>query len=185
MAQTVSPLTAIAGNLANAKCVRLDISFKTPSHTGLQTTQLVFQFPAATPLALVLKQFLADRTLDQSYSGGLSSYCLVSRLLITRFLQHEHHLGRSINQNIGRLLMDFVYFFGNVFDPRQMRGSVQGSGIYRNRERGHSLSVVGRLKHRLGQQPNQPSKKMHWLKRKSPINVSRLGSFGRMVESRL
>ena len=146
MAQTVSPLTAIvtlmwldlktaaanslptkAGNLANAKCVRLDISFKTPSHTGLQTTQLVFvlfffhskifvfltlylflsmylcnlfsffglmfpkmfvlcrwkiwqQFPAATPLALVLKQFLADRTLDQSYSGGLSSYCLVSRV---------------------------------------------------------------------------------------------------------
>lgn len=61
MAQTVSPLTAIvtlmwldlktaaanslptkAGNLANVKCVRLDISFKTPSHTGLQTTQLVF-----------------------------------------------------------------------------------------------------------------------------------------------
>lgn len=30
-----------SGNLANAKSVRLDISFKTPSHTGLQTTQLV------------------------------------------------------------------------------------------------------------------------------------------------
>ncbi|XP_024009832.1 uncharacterized protein LOC18015150 isoform X2 [Eutrema salsugineum] len=93
-------LPTFTGNLANAKSVRLDISFKTPSHTGLQTTQLVKdlteQFPAATPLALVLKQFLADRTLDQSYSGGLSSYCLV--LLITRFLQHEHHLGRSINQ---------------------------------------------------------------------------------------
>ncbi|KAF8087182.1 hypothetical protein N665_0596s0032 [Sinapis alba] len=133
-----------SGNLANAKCVRLDISFKTPSHTGLQTTQLVKdlteQFPAAKPLALVLKQFLADRTLDQSYSGGLSSYCLV--LLITRFLQHEHHLGRSINQNIGRLLMDFLYFFGNVFDPRQMRVSVQGSGIYRNRERGHSIDPI-------------------------------------------
>ncbi|KAL0846046.1 hypothetical protein Bca101_019292 [Brassica carinata] len=137
-------LATKAGNLANAKCVRLDISFKTPSHTGLQTTQLVKdlteQFPAATPLALVLKQFLADRTLDQSYSGGLSSYCLV--LLITRFLQHEHHLGRSINQNIGRLLMDFLYFFGNVFDPRQMRVSVQGSGIYRNRERGHSIDPI-------------------------------------------
>ncbi|CAH2069067.1 unnamed protein product [Thlaspi arvense] len=132
------------GNLANAKSVRLDISFKTPSHTGLQTTQLVKdlteQFPAATPLALVLKQFLADRSLDQSYSGGLSSYCLV--LLITRFLQHEHHLGRSINQNLGRLLMDFLYFFGNVFDPRQMRVSVQGSGIYRNRERGYSIDPI-------------------------------------------
>jgi hypothetical protein len=33
--------------------------------------------------------------------------------------------------------MDFLYFFGNVFDPRQMRVSVQGSGIYRNRERGY------------------------------------------------
>jgi hypothetical protein len=76
------------GNLAIAKSVRLDISFKTPSHTGLQTTQLVKdlteQFPAATPLALVLKQFLADRTLDQSYSGGLSSYCLVRCILLLK-----------------------------------------------------------------------------------------------------
>ncbi|KAH9733226.1 NTP transf 2 domain-containing protein [Citrus sinensis] len=107
-------------NIKAATSVRLDISFKSPSHTGLQTTDLVKelteQFPASTPLALVLKQFLADRSLDQSYSGGLSSYCL----------------------NYGRLLMDFLYFFGNVFDPRQMRISVQGSGVYIKRERGYS-----------------------------------------------
>ncbi|XP_012083850.1 uncharacterized protein LOC105643363 isoform X2 [Jatropha curcas] len=127
----------------DVKSIRLDISFKSPSHTGFQTTELVKelteQFPAATPLALVLKQFLADRSLDQSYSGGLSSYCLV--LLITRFLQHEHHLGRPINQNWGSLLMDFLYFFGNVFDPRQMRISVQGTGVYINRERGYRLML--------------------------------------------
>ncbi|KAK2977826.1 hypothetical protein RJ640_017490 [Escallonia rubra] len=93
-------------NSKGVKSVRIDISFKSPLHTGLQTTELVLlirmpstfdclksmmndcgdlmhvkelteQFPAATPLALVLKQFLADRSLDQSYSGGLSSYCLV------------------------------------------------------------------------------------------------------------
>ncbi|XP_051129424.1 uncharacterized protein LOC127250278 isoform X2 [Andrographis paniculata] len=126
------------------KSVRLDISFKSPTHTGLQTTGLVKdlteRFPAATPLALVLKQFLADRSLDQSYSGGLSSYCLI--LLITRFLQHEHHQGRPINQNYGSLLMDFFYFFGNVFDPRQMRISVQGSGVYLNRERGCSIDPL-------------------------------------------
>ncbi|XP_065859306.1 uncharacterized protein [Euphorbia lathyris] len=130
--------------LKDVTSIRLDISFKSPSHTGLQTTELVkeltAQFPAATPLALVLKQFLADRSLDQSYSGGLSSYCLV--LLITRFLQHEHHLGRPINQNWGSLLMDFLYFFGNVFDPRQMRISVQGSGVYINRERGYSIDPI-------------------------------------------
>ncbi|XP_077236390.1 nucleotidyltransferase family protein isoform X2 [Tasmannia lanceolata] len=124
--------------------VRLDISFKSTSHTGLQTTELVRelteQFPAVIPLALVLKQFLADRSLDHSYSGGLSSYCLV--LLITRFLQHEHHIGRPMNQNLGSLLMDFLYFFGNVFDPRQMRISIQGSGIYVNRERGQSIDPI-------------------------------------------
>lgn len=128
----------------DALSVRLDISFKSPSHTGLQTTELVKQltdqFPATIPLALVLKQFLADRSLDQSYSGGLSSYCLV--LLITRFLQHEHHHGRPINQNLGSLLMDFLYFFGNVFDPRQMRISIQGSGLYVNRERGYSIDPI-------------------------------------------
>ncbi|KAI6702712.1 hypothetical protein NL676_011848 [Syzygium grande] len=131
-------------NTDSSKSVRLDISFKSASHTGLQTTELVKelteQFPATTPLALVLKQFLADRSLDQSYSGGLNSYCLV--LLITRFLQHEHHLGRSINQNFGSLLMDFLYFFGNVFDPREMRVSVRGSGLYLKRERGYSIDPI-------------------------------------------
>ncbi|KQK17066.1 uncharacterized protein LOC100844132 isoform X2 [Brachypodium distachyon] len=126
------------------KSIRLDISFKSPSHTGLQTTELVCeltqQFPAALPLALILKKFLADRSLDHPYSGGLSSYCLV--LLIIRFLQHEHHLGRPMNQNLGSLLMDFLYFFGNVFDPRHMRISIQGSGIYLNRERGHSIDPI-------------------------------------------
>ncbi|KAJ0967074.1 hypothetical protein J5N97_023991 [Dioscorea zingiberensis] len=128
----------------DAKLIRLDISFKSPSHSGLQTSELVReltqQFPATVPLALVLKQFLADRSLDDSYSGGLSSYCLV--LLVTRFLQHEHHIGRSVNQNLGSLLMDFLYFFGNVFDPRQMRISIQGSGVYMNRERGLSFDPV-------------------------------------------
>uniref|UniRef100_A0A0D9WT28 Polymerase nucleotidyl transferase domain-containing protein n=1 Tax=Leersia perrieri TaxID=77586 RepID=A0A0D9WT28_9ORYZ len=130
------------GNVVQS--IRLDISFKSSSHTGLQTTELVReltqQFPAAVPLALILKKFLADRSLDHPYSGGLSSYCLV--LLIIRFLQHEHHLGRPINQNLGSLLMDFLYFFGNVFDPRHMRISIQGSGIYLNRERGHSIDPI-------------------------------------------
>lgn len=36
------------------------------------------QFPPITPLALLLKQFLADRSLDHPYKGGLSSYCQVN-----------------------------------------------------------------------------------------------------------
>lgn len=128
----------------NREAVRLDISFESSSHTGLRTANLVREltgkFPAILPLAVVLKQFLTDRCLDHPYSGGLSSYCLV--LLITRFLQHQHHTGRSINQNLGSLMMDFLYFFGCVFDPRQMRVSIYGSGMYVNRGRGQSIDPL-------------------------------------------
>lgn len=38
--------------------------------------------------------------------------------------------------------MDFLYFYGNVFDPRQMRISVRGSGVYINREKGYSIDPI-------------------------------------------
>lgn len=43
-----------------------------------QVRELMGQFTPLTPLALVLKQFLADRSLDHAYKGGLSSYCQVT-----------------------------------------------------------------------------------------------------------
>lgn len=132
------------GGKADRAFVRLDISFEAPSHTGLRTAALVreltAQFPAIVPLALVLKQFLTDRSLDHPYTGGLSSYCLV--LLITRFLQHQHHLGWPFQQNLGSLLMDFLHFFGCVFDPRRMGISIRGGGIYVSRDRGHSIDPL-------------------------------------------
>ncbi|RWW13283.1 hypothetical protein GW17_00023010, partial [Ensete ventricosum] len=59
-------------------------SSKTPSARSniLCVRELTQQFPASVPLALVLKKFLADRSLDHAYSGGLSSYCLVTYIAI-------------------------------------------------------------------------------------------------------
>eukprot|EP00850_Spirogloea_muscicola_P019686 SM000196S05378 [mRNA] locus=s196:85586:93808:- [translate_table: standard] len=145
--------------------VRMDVSFEGPSHTGLRTAELVRElcgeFPAIIPLALVLKQFLTDRSLDHPYTGGLSSYCLVTSidpstsnaeiakqycvseslvLLITRFLQHQQHLVRNLpSQSLGSLLMDFLHFFGCVFDPRRMSVSIRGGGMYV--ERSHVYSI--------------------------------------------
>ena len=56
----------------------------------MQVKQLTDQFPAAIPLAVVLKQFLADRSLDQSYSGGLSSYCLVKFCFVIHVTSYRH-----------------------------------------------------------------------------------------------
>ncbi|KAH7425817.1 hypothetical protein KP509_11G072500 [Ceratopteris richardii] len=125
------------GSSVDREFVRLDISFEAPSHTGLRTAEL---FPAITPLALVLKQFLTDRSLDQPYTGGLSSYCLV--IIITRFLQHKHRVGCPFQQNLGSLLMDFLYFFGCIFDPRNMGVCIRGGGMYVSRNRGHSIDPL-------------------------------------------
>ncbi|KAL2642470.1 hypothetical protein R1flu_010057 [Riccia fluitans] len=127
------------GGEADRRLVRLDISFEAPSHTGLRTAELVReligQFPALSPMALVLKQFLTDRSLDHPYTGGLGSYCLV--LLITRFLQHQSHLQsnrQSSSQNLGSLLVDFLHFFGCVFDPRSMGVRIRSGGMFLSRD---------------------------------------------------
>eukprot|EP00850_Spirogloea_muscicola_P016698 SM000137S00476 [mRNA] locus=s137:377235:386446:- [translate_table: standard] len=155
----------IWGGPESRMLVRMDVSFEGPSHTGLRTAELVRElcgeFPAIIPLALVLKQFLTDRSLDHPYTGGLSSYCLVTSigpstshaeivtqycvseslvLLITRFLQHQQHVKRNLpSQSLGSLLMGFLHFFGCVFDPRRVSVSIWGGGMYV--ERSHVYSI--------------------------------------------
>lgn len=72
------------------------------------------------PLVLVLKQFLQDRGLLTAYTGGLSSYSLF--LMVTRYLQEQPNLAWS---DCGSLLMGFLDFYGNCFDPRSVGISVK------------------------------------------------------------
>jgi DNA polymerase sigma len=96
--------------------LQLDISFDGPEHHGLAANQMIAEvmreLPLIQPLVLVLKQFLNDRGLLQAFTGGLSSYCLF--LMVTRYLQ-EHP---SSWDDCGSLLMGFLDFYGNAFDPR-------------------------------------------------------------------
>ncbi|KAF8379236.1 hypothetical protein HHK36_028668 [Tetracentron sinense] len=45
-------------------------------------------------------------------------------------------------ESLRSLVPDGIVLFWNVFDPRQMRISVQGSGVYVNRERGYSIDPI-------------------------------------------
>jgi len=76
-----------------------------------QIFERIQEFPLVRPLLLVLKQFLLDRGLLTAYTGGLSSYCLF--LMVTRYLQEQ---SSSIG-DCGSLLMGFLDFYGNCFDP--------------------------------------------------------------------
>ena len=78
-------------------------------HSGLASVDLlchfVAVFPSLRPLTLVLKQFLYERGLSSTYTGGLNSYCLV--LMVVAFLQsrpdaHRHYLRhqRAVHEQI-------------------------------------------------------------------------------------
>ena len=62
--------------------VPVDITIaSTHHHTGLAARDLVLKFtmqaPQIVPLVLVLKTFLRSLSLNDPYTGGISSYCIV------------------------------------------------------------------------------------------------------------
>lgn len=102
----------------------IDISVQDGKHFGLRCVELVRQFiseyEALEPLVISIKNLLKCANLNDPYKGGLSSYGLI--LLIVSFLQTQLEQGKSISinretGNLGRLLMDFLYYYGLYFDP--------------------------------------------------------------------
>ena len=114
--RTVVPVIKVSTKDTRARMIQLDISFDGPEHHGLAANQMITEvmkeLPMIQPLVLVLKQFLKDRGLLTAYTGGLSSYGLF--LMVTRYLQEQP----SSWGDCGSLLMGFLDFYGNSFDPR-------------------------------------------------------------------
>jgi hypothetical protein len=70
-------------------------------HTGCAAARLVKSYvdalPQLRPLAIILKHFLKGQGLNDTYTGGLSSYCLV--MMLVSFLQTVEVHGRLRAQN--------------------------------------------------------------------------------------
>lgn len=116
------PVIKVATKDTRARTMQLDISFDSSEHHGLEAivmvNQIVEELPMIRPLVLVLKQFLLDRGLLTAYTGGLSSYCLF--LMAARYLQEQP----TSWGDVGSLLVGFLDFYGNCFDPRMTGISV-------------------------------------------------------------
>lgn len=73
--------------------MKVDISFNV--NNGVRTVELIKHysnvFPMLPKLVLVLKQFLAQRDMNEVYRGGLSSYSLI--LMVVSFLQVRETIG--------------------------------------------------------------------------------------------
>ncbi|CAB3408167.1 unnamed protein product [Caenorhabditis bovis] len=99
----------------------VDISFNTLQ--GVRAADYIekvkFEFPIIEPLVLLLKQFLHYRKLNQTFTGGLSSYGLI--LLIVHFLQtYELPMRRKQiydkDVNFGALLLRFFEVYSQEFN---------------------------------------------------------------------
>lgn len=114
--------------LSGGGLISVDISFDGPAHRGLHTATyvryLVTTYAALHPLALVLKQLLVERGLNDPYSGGLSSFGLV---LLIAFILHRRRLrnGSDVSEDLGAALEEFLRFFGDEFDPSSQGISMQ------------------------------------------------------------
>ena len=64
--------------------------------------------PQLAPLVVVLKSYLRDYNLNDPYTGGLSSYCLV--VLLYNFVRETHQCG-YLTHDCGYLLVGFLTMF--------------------------------------------------------------------------
>ncbi|XP_030371518.1 inactive non-canonical poly(A) RNA polymerase protein Trf4-2 [Scaptodrosophila lebanonensis] len=109
--------------------IKFDISFNVD--TGLKAAELINEFkhkyPEMPKLVMVLKQFLTMHSLNEVYTGGISSYGLT--LMCISFLQQQIHMKKYKYKNkLGMLLLRFLDFYGRKFDYFKYGISVRGDG---------------------------------------------------------
>ncbi|OQR92771.1 PAP-associated domain-containing protein 5-like [Achlya hypogyna] len=123
--RTTIPLVKVTTAAVPTSCggaqgvIQLDISFDQPQHRGVETCvfvqRLVAVLPELPPLMLVLKQLLLEHGLNDSYTGGLSSYGLT--IMLASVLNPLQLVAPAHRPNLGELFLHFLHLFGCDFDP--------------------------------------------------------------------
>ena len=99
--------------------IQIDLSIQDSKHYGIKCVELVKSFlkeyEVLEPLVFALKNILKNASLNDPYTGGLSSYGLI--LLIVSFLQREieYNYPNKIN-DLGVLFLKFLFYYGCDFD---------------------------------------------------------------------
>lgn len=115
--------------------IHIDMSFNIAG--GLATADLVKHymrlFPAFRPLTLLLKYFLAQRGLNETFAGGIGSFLL--QMMVVSFLQHHRRSLASKHDdpkfnNLGQLLLGFFTLYGRDFNYNELAISVRNGGSY-------------------------------------------------------
>jgi len=99
-----------------ASGVQCDISFEQPNGpTNVPVIRrYVRDYPALHPLLLVVKAFLHQRSLNEVFTGGLSSYSVL--LLVVSHLQCLRFNFPGGSPDLGDALQSFFHLYGRLFN---------------------------------------------------------------------
>lgn len=122
--------------------IKVDLSFNMPN--GIEASELIkklmHEHPVLGKLVLVLKQFLAQRNLNVTYIGGISSYNLI--IMCINFLQMHPRQNYWDSSNLGVLLLEFFELYGLSFNYAQIGISIRQDGGYFRKENGSTTTSL-------------------------------------------
>ncbi len=132
---------------ATLKETKISIDISANRKNGYEAKKVIKKtledFPFIRPLIYILKYFLRQRKLNETYTGGISSFLLFNLLL--SYIQHVVKNEDKINSetggekflSLGHLLVGFLQFFGFDFNFEEVGISVKYGGyFYKKSERG-------------------------------------------------
>jgi len=107
-----------------------DVCFdqETGPRTGQLIRSVLTSLPEARPLILVIKMFLAQRELNETYRGGVGSY--LTFLTVISIVQRARRLRSDAAQNLGELLLAYFDFYGNVLNYNDVGISLLEGGSF-------------------------------------------------------
>jgi len=111
------------------------------NNSGVMAARLIrkycSEYPVLRPLGIVLKVFLSQRALNDTFTGGVGSFVMCCMLI--SFLQREDaemkRRGFESTRNLGALLLDFFDLYGSRFNYVET-GIVLDGTYFSKRERG-------------------------------------------------
>jgi non-canonical poly(A) RNA polymerase PAPD5/7 len=80
------------------------------------------------PLIYVLKYFLRQRKLNESYTGGISSFLLFN--LLFSYIQYRVKNKEMENITLGHILVGFFQFYAFDFNFEEVGISIRYGGYY-------------------------------------------------------
>ena len=113
--------------------IEIDISLgRKNGYAATKTINTILsQYPSMRPILILLKYYLRQRNLNETYTGGLSSFGLFS--LVYAYMQYLQKTKQNAQLCLGHILVGLLDFYGFRFNYSKVGISVRYGGYFYKR----------------------------------------------------